>query len=39
MRTKVDFKNKLEISGLRNSASPTTEIEKIRERAILGEQY
>ena len=39
MRSKVDIKNDLEISGLRNPLFSITEIEKTEERAILGGQY
>ena len=36
MRSKVDLKNDLEISGVRNSLFSITKIEKIEERTVLG---
>jgi len=39
MRSKVDLKNDLEISGFRNSLFSITEIEGTEERTVLGEQY
>lgn len=36
MRSKVDLKNDLEISGLRNSVPSIIETKKTGERAILG---
>lgn len=39
MRSKVDIKNDLEVSGLRYLASSITKIEKTGERALLREQH